>query len=50
MNEGGMTERTRTVLELAGVGCVVAGVGWLWLPAGLIVLGAALLLISWRAS
>ena len=39
-----------TALDIAGAALIVAGVAWLFPPAGLIVGGAALLAISWRAS
>lgn len=40
-----------TVLDLVGAAAVVIGVGLLVsIPAGLVVLGAALLLSSWRLS
>lgn len=39
-----------TVLDLLGVACIAAFAFFLWPPACLLVLGAAALLMSWRAS
>lgn len=35
------------VVDLAGLGCLDGAAWWLWPPAGLIVLGAMLLLVGW---
>ena len=35
-----------TILQVAGVGVIVAGVSLIWLPAGIIVAGVGLLLIG----
>ena len=40
-------DRATTALELAGLGALVAGVWLVYLPAGLIVLGACLVLLGW---
>lgn len=39
-----------TVLDLLGVACVAAFAFFVWPPACLLVIGAAALLMSWRAS
>jgi hypothetical protein len=35
-----------TILQVAGVGIIVAGVSLIWLPAGIIAAGIGLLLIG----
>jgi hypothetical protein len=35
-----------TILQVAGVGVIVAGVSLIWLPAGIIAAGVGLLLIG----
>ena len=35
-----------TILQVAGVGVIVAGVSLIWLPAGIIAAGIGLLLIG----
>lgn len=37
-----------TLLELAGIGCLVAFGFLVWPPAALLVAGAAFLLLAWR--
>lgn len=39
-----------TWLEAVGLVCLVAGVGLVYVPAALMLLGLLLLLISWRAA
>lgn len=39
-----------TLLDLLGVACVAAFAFFVWPPACLIVIGAACLYVSWRAS
>lgn len=39
-----------TLLDLLGVSCLAAFAAFLWPPAALLVVGAALLLASWRRS
>ena len=35
-----------TILQVAGVGVIVAGISLIWLPAGIIAAGVGLLLIG----
>lgn len=39
-----------TLLELGGIGLIVAGVAWFSVPVALIVAGVAALVLSWRLS
>ena len=39
-----------TVLDLLGIACLAAFAFLVWPPAGLLVLGLAALIVSWRAS
>lgn len=45
-----MRSKVTTVLDLAGVAAVTAGVALWSVPAALVTFGLALLLISWRAA
>lgn len=39
-----------SLLDLAGIGLVVAGVAMVFVPAAVVIAGAALLVMSWRWS
>lgn len=47
---GAAVRKVTTVLDVLGVVAVTTGVALLSVPAGCVVLGVALLLMSWRAS
>jgi hypothetical protein len=38
------------VLDLLGITCLALFAGFIWPPAALLVIGAAALLMSWRAT
>jgi hypothetical protein len=39
-----------TILDLVGVLCLAAFAAFIWLPAALVVIGAAALVASWKSS
>jgi|GEM_PF-6529254 len=45
-----MRDWVTTLLEVCGLGLVVAGAGMAWLPAGFISAGVALVAVAWVQS